>query len=183
MLFRSFADIFLQITWENDFAKARNATLAEAKGDWFFYLDADEVLTEPEELIQFLNNTKQQKKYRSITLDIYNLVSEKRNIWRIFSSTRIFRIEPNQFFRGAIHESYPRQLPSYELNRCHLKHYGYNNDDTVFMQQKSKRNLAIMDKQITQQQLDGTRGAKQWFDYAESHLHSDKLLTMLYLFQ
>ena len=58
---QEFADIFLQITWENDFAKARNATLAEAKGDWFFYLDADEVLTEPEELIQFLNNTKLQK--------------------------------------------------------------------------------------------------------------------------
>lgn len=171
---QEFADIFLQITWENDFAKARNATLAEAKGDWFFYLDADEVLTEPEELIQFLNNTKLQKKYRSITLEIHNLVSEKRDVWKNFSSTRIFRIEPNTYFEGAIHEFYPRQLPFYELKRCHLKHYGYNNDDTVFMQQKSKRNLAIFDARVAQEIPDGSRGAKLLFDYAESLALNDE---------
>ncbi len=32
------------ISWENDFAKARNASIALATGDWLLHMDADEVL-------------------------------------------------------------------------------------------------------------------------------------------
>jgi Flp pilus assembly protein TadD len=32
------------IPWENDFASARNASIAHASGDWLFHMDADEVL-------------------------------------------------------------------------------------------------------------------------------------------
>lgn len=32
------------IPWENDFAKARNASIARATGDWLLHMDADEVL-------------------------------------------------------------------------------------------------------------------------------------------
>src|SRR5665213_294513 len=34
----------LGIPWENDFAKARNLSLAEVKADWILVLDADERL-------------------------------------------------------------------------------------------------------------------------------------------
>lgn len=32
------------IPWENDFAKARNASIARASGDWLLHMDADEML-------------------------------------------------------------------------------------------------------------------------------------------
>lgn len=41
---RSFGAQVHVIPWENDFAKARNASIARASGDWLLHMDADEVL-------------------------------------------------------------------------------------------------------------------------------------------
>ncbi len=40
----SFRARVFSIPWENDFAQARNASLAAATGDWLLHLDADEML-------------------------------------------------------------------------------------------------------------------------------------------
>jgi tetratricopeptide (TPR) repeat protein len=42
---RVFGARVFDLPWENDFAKARNAALAQAQGDWIFVLDGDEVLS------------------------------------------------------------------------------------------------------------------------------------------
>lgn len=41
---RSYGARVHAIPWENDFAKARNASIALATGDWLLHMDADEVL-------------------------------------------------------------------------------------------------------------------------------------------
>lgn len=142
---RQFADVFLEIPWENDSAKARNKTLAEACGTWFFYLDADEVLHDPEELIQFFKKPN-ARKYQCLSILIRNRVSEVRDLWQDFTSERIFRRYKGEWFVGAIHETYPRRLPVYELKKTHMIHYGYDNDDKTFMHQKGDRNLSILEK-------------------------------------
>jgi len=38
----------IQSTWENDFSRARNLSLAEARGDWILVLDADEFIAPSE---------------------------------------------------------------------------------------------------------------------------------------
>lgn len=165
---QEFADVFLQIPWENDFAKARNATLAEAAGSWFFYLDADEVLTEPAELIKFFSKPS-YKNYQCASILIRNRVSESRDLWQDFTSERLFRRHKNEWFVGAIHESYPRRLPVYELKRTHIIHYGYNNDDQEFMRRKGDRNLAILEDILAKSEsLDTISAAKLWLDYADS---------------
>lgn len=140
-----YADEFFTIVWEDDFAKARNATLKQAKGDWFFYLDADEVMEDAEELINFLHNPKSQR-FNSIKILIRNMTSYKNMAWQDFWSARIFRRHKEVFFRNAIHESVPTLRPSYVLEKTRLIHSGYNNDDVELMERKSTRNFELINK-------------------------------------
>ena len=71
-----FADIVFSIPWEDDFAKARNATLKKATGQWFFYLDADEKLEDSEELIEFLKSSR-SRKFNAIRLMIRSITSSR----------------------------------------------------------------------------------------------------------
>ena len=48
--------------WNKDFAAARNYGLDRAIGQWFMFLDADEQLVDPDELIEFFSNPKERKK-------------------------------------------------------------------------------------------------------------------------
>lgn len=173
---KEFADVFLQIPWENDFAKARNATLEKAKGTWFFYLDADEVLNDAEELIKFFHKSD-AKKYQCLSILIRNRVSEKRDLWQDFTSERIFQRRKGEWFVGAIHETYPRWLPVYELKQTHMIHYGYDNDDKEFMRKKGDRNLSILEKLLeNEDQMNDIGAAKLWLDYADSlMLHHERV--------
>lgn len=144
-----YADQFIQIPWENDFAKARNATLARATGKWFFYLDADEVLTNPDELIHFFQG-KKSRQYPTAQIRIYNLMSRKNQQSNDFWSCRLFQRRKEQRFTGAIHESITVQVPIYSLQDTYLWHEGYNSDDKERMQKKSRRNMEILEERLAQ---------------------------------
>lgn len=161
------------IPWEGDFAKARNATLAKATGQWFFYLDADEVLRNPEELIRFLR-LPTSKRYNNIKLSIYNVTSEKDNIGAILWSNRIFRRGAQIYFTGKIHETVPIVQPEYILRQTDLYHMGYNNDELELLRFKSQRNLQLLEG-VLQETTDDLQKAKVLLDYADSaNLSKDK---------
>ena len=46
-----YADTINEFAWCTDFAKARNANLSQAVGEWYLYLDDDEWFVNTEELI------------------------------------------------------------------------------------------------------------------------------------
>lgn len=144
---KRYADKFFTITWENDFAKARNATLANATGKWFFYLDADEVLTDATELIQFFQSNK-SRRYKSVGIRIRNILSSKENHWNEFWVNRLFCRNGKQQFTGAIHEIVMVDLPSFPLRETFLLHKGYDNDDVERMKKKSQRNVALAEEKI-----------------------------------
>lgn len=146
---KAYADYFLQIPWENDFAKARNATLARATGKWFFYLDADEVLMNPEELIHFFQG-KKSRQYPTAQIRIHNMMSCKNQQFNDFWSCRLFQHKKEQCFTGAIHESIVVQVPIYSLQETYIWHEGYNSDELERMQKKSQRNMEILEKRLAQ---------------------------------
>lgn len=162
-----YADKVFFLEWQDDFAKARNATLAQATGEWFFFLDADEVLREPKELARFLL-MPQSKQYHSILIPIYNITSTSNNSWNVFWSNRIFRRNPGIYFKGKIHEQAILRDPQYTLRQTNLLHSGYNNDDREKMAEKSKRNLETIEK-ILAEVTSPVEQAKAYLDGTDAY--------------
>lgn len=50
---KQYTSHIVPFTWCSDFAKARNAGLREAKGEWFLYLDDDEWFDDTSDIIRF----------------------------------------------------------------------------------------------------------------------------------
>jgi glycosyltransferase involved in cell wall biosynthesis len=61
---KEFADKVLHFEWCGDFAKARNTGIRAAKGQWFMFLDADEIFKNTYGIIRFFNSGE-YKKYKS----------------------------------------------------------------------------------------------------------------------
>lgn len=117
------AEVF-SIPWEDDFAKARNASLNQVKSDWVLVLDDDELLDDQAPvLIPPLLRDAHVMAY-SVTIRNYVFDRELR-MWdrppRDNSSppsfaaeypaylehtnTRLFRRHPDLFFEGCVHET------------------------------------------------------------------------------
>lgn len=63
-LIQQYTTHIIPFTWCDDFSKARNAGLKEAKGEWFLYLDDDEWFEDTREIIQFFKSGE-YRRYQS----------------------------------------------------------------------------------------------------------------------
>ena len=156
-----FTDKILHFDWIKDFSAARNTAFAVASGEWFMFLDADEIFESCDGIIDFFNSGEYQK-YKSASFVIRNLYSGDDYI--DFYPRRLARRYPDTRFVGIIHEYLsPIYMPSKNLYDVAL-HYGYVYTTFEETQAKFRRNSELMLKTLETEEDPHPKIYSQLFD-------------------
>ncbi|WP_342421079.1 glycosyltransferase [Paenibacillus sp. FSL E2-0178] len=150
---RSFGARIIPFPWTGDFASARNAGLAGARGSWILVLDADEEL-EPgskKELLVCAEHTE----YEAFFVRIHNHKGTDRASQTITVNPilRMFKRCPNYRFSGIIHEQIAavivQETPAaaMHMSTVVVHHYGYA-DGVVEKKDKISRNIGLLKEQL-----------------------------------
>lgn len=122
----------IPFTWCNDFAKARNVGLEQAKGEWFMFVDDDEWFDDVTPIIEFFRSGE----YREYDQAVYyarNYSSVDGNAYSDDLVSRMIHLESDTHFEGAVHEQFVPVKGKCKKINAYVHHFGY-----VFMDEKSK---------------------------------------------
>ncbi|MCL2171976.1 MAG: glycosyltransferase, partial [Defluviitaleaceae bacterium] len=134
---REFTPHVFEIEWRKDFAWARNHTVRRAKGQWYMYVDADEVFEDCSDLIEFFKSGE-YRKFKSAGYRLRNHQAD--GSIGFFSPARLFKLDKNTKFVGKIHEGIAPNPPTKILESV-ADHYGYAFADADDIKQKHQRNI------------------------------------------
>lgn len=137
---QQYADQVLFFEWNNNFSDARNVALKAARGEWFLYLDADEWLDDPAELVAFLKKSPKSVENASIVMRNYS--NEDGSLFQDFTPARLVRNRPEYHFVGKVHELIPVAATPVNINTL-VHHYGYQDRDAQLEKSKN-RNLPLL---------------------------------------
>lgn len=174
---KKFTDNVFHFEWINDFAAARNSTLDRAQGEWYMFIDADEILTDCTDLINFFNSGE-YKKYLTATITIksYNDLS-KLDLFNSYNLYRLSRKDAELHFVGAIHETLsPIRRPVKNL-KVIADHYGYvvkeNGKTLDTLEKKSSRNLEMLFRKLEEGKKNGDLSPLVYSQIADCYLMLD----------
>jgi len=149
---RKYTEKIIKYIWVNDFAAARNKSLAEARCDWILFLDCDEELAPgaSETLIEEMS-TSNIMGYR---LPLENVGSPLHGVNYV---PRLVRNAPGLHFIGKIHETiFASMLVLAEqwnmeqgMGKTKILHHGYTPDE-LQRKGKLKRNLALYEDALAE---------------------------------
>ncbi|EKQ51101.1 MULTISPECIES: glycosyltransferase [unclassified Clostridium] len=131
--------------WNNDFAQMRNIVLSYCIGEWFLFIDADEIIENCINLIEFFNSRKYME-FNSATINIKSITTG--NNYVIFSPARLFKKDRDFKFSGAIHEQPLTRAPIEYLNVTCI-HYGYMTNDKELAEKKFNRNITLLKETLS----------------------------------
>lgn len=165
-LAQGFGARVIPVTWNDDFAEARNAVLAEARGSWLLHMDADEVL-DPDSAVAIRRIVKEDGAGRdAYEVTLYNYCDDPR-AWRWVPAEagnpwargragylpvpllRLFRNHCGFHYREAVHENITASVlergGKIGQSDAVIHHYGYESSPEQ-ARQKAGRYLAIARK-------------------------------------
>jgi tetratricopeptide (TPR) repeat protein len=148
---KSFGATVLHHEWTGDFAEARNVSLEAATGDWFIYLDADEVLVadDADRLRELAGHVWRE----AFFLTEINFTGDLDDGMAVNHNTlRMFRNRPEYRFKDRIHEQIAHSLPAnmperIEQPSVRIEHYGYLGA-VRDSKEKSRRNIELLERQV-----------------------------------
>ncbi len=136
----NYTEHIVYFKWCKDFAKARNAGLKEASGEWFYFLDDDEAVLDAEELIRFFRSGE-YREYDTASYIIRNYFNPEYTMYEDTRVTRMKKITPEIRFEGKIHERLmPPAIRSKQLNDV-VEHFGYVFTTEEERKKHSERNI------------------------------------------
>lgn len=130
--------------WENNFSKHRNQSFGYAKGDWIFYIDADEeLLPGGGDALRTAVVTNEDVDALVVTLQcIFN----HGDSTSYNNSIRVFRNHRGLRYEGRVH-NYIVGVKKAICVPIHLFHHGYNLDEEA-RKRKFKRTTELLKKEI-----------------------------------
>lgn len=144
---KEFTDKVYFHEWNSNFSEIRNTTIKYCTGEWFFCIDGDEVISNPNGILKFFNSNEIEK-YKTASITIKNFTtSDNQEEFTIFTSVRIFKKDKDFRFEGAIHNQPIWKNPMIKLN-SEILHYGYINNDKELMDKKFLRTSEILKSEL-----------------------------------
>lgn len=163
-IIQQYTDQIVHFTWCKDFAKARNAGLEQAKGEWFLFIDDDEWFEDTSEIIDFFSSGE-YKDYTQGRYIVRNYGNLQGTLYEDVSVVRMARLAENVRFQGCIHEELCLCDGSTKYFNDYVHHYGY-----VFSSEREKylhyqRNETLLRKML----LNDRNNVRWWVHLAQEY--------------
>jgi glycosyltransferase involved in cell wall biosynthesis len=142
-------------SWCNDFAKARNAGLEKASGEWFMFLDDDEWFEDVEPIVDFFRSGV----YREYDQAVYKVRNYTRPDGLEYEDewvSRLIKRERDTRFEGRVHESLVPARGKCRRIDAFVHHFGYAYANEEEKQAHLRRNTLLLE-QLVKEEPDNMR--------------------------
>ena len=143
---RRYTNRIYEHEWTDHFGEMRNIVLSYTRGEWFFFIDGDEVVEDAQGIIRFFR-TDEHRKFNSGYIRLDSQHQTTGEDYSSFHAVRFFRNTEDFEFTGAIHEQPNTKGPAALIPGV-LKHYGYLKDNLELMEYKFERNVTLLRKEL-----------------------------------
>lgn len=158
------ADLVVPFTWCDDFAKARNAGLEKAKGEWFMFLDDDEWFLDTKEIEDFFVSGT-YKNYGSAQYILRNYMDKERLGYEDAYLGRLTSLRERIQFQGVVHEVFEPALPPVKRLFSVAEHFGYVYRTPEEKEKRMVRNLAMLQKALEEDE----ENIRMWTQLAQQY--------------
>jgi len=142
---KEYTDKIYPFTWCNDFAAARNVTLQHAWGEWYMYLDDDEVFDDVQEIIDFFQSGE-YKKYGAGYYGVKNHRADGSENMAVVG--RMVRRTKETRFEGRVHEQFNQVFEPFKSFSCFVHHYGYCFENEEENKAHQNRNVTLLQQEL-----------------------------------
>lgn len=143
-------DQIVGFQWCRDFAKARNAGLERARGEWFLYLDDDEWFEDVSSIVRFFRSGE----YKAYGVGLYtqrNYLDFDGSEYTELLVGRMIRLEPDIRFVYRIHECFNRAPGMVKKLDAYVHHYGYVYKNREECEAHAMRNISLLMEELRDQ--------------------------------